>query len=191
VGQIKASEKEGLVIDMPGSPHPLRSHTHQYQRIHVELGPGPGEAWVTATLDFTGDWGGREVSSLGFERLAFEKKDGEWVPRRSLAPRLSDSLLLLEKRRQAFEAGSLDALRALYRLPTVESPGFLEGFSAVRDRKYRVSAWYLRSERDGGQAREEYRFEGTLPDKPVDEKAARTLEWESVDGRLWLVGELR
>ncbi|MGZ3459355.1 MAG: hypothetical protein ACXU86_12730, partial [Archangium sp.] len=79
----------------------------------------------------------------------------------------------------ALESGNREALRAL-RAPGAEAGDGGEAAEVARvmelqKRYYRAEAWYLRLERDEAVASEEWRLEGALPSRPVDEKGQRRL----------------
>jgi hypothetical protein len=84
----------------------------------------------------------------------------------------------LEARRRALESGDRKALEAL-RAPEAEGGGGqaaeLEKVLELQRRHYRAAAWYLRLERDGAVVSEEWRLEGQLPSRPVDERGLRQL----------------
>jgi hypothetical protein len=152
-----------------------------YQRLSVSVAADGERAIVTGTLDFTGAIeGGPQVSSLGLEKVSFVKKGGDWVPDTGLVPRLGAILRALETRRAALERGELgpepdggfgpDAVRLL----------------AMKQRHYRVRAWYIRSERDEVTVAEDYTLEGQLPERPVSDEGTRRLTLESRNGRDFL-----
>jgi hypothetical protein len=172
---LKRTERDGLELALPGVGAPLTSSKHYFARITVRVEPGAQRAEALATLDFTGRLGDTEVSSLGVERVPFVLSQGEWVPEGLATPRLAAVVAALEARRRALEAGDRSALRAL-----VEGgedgggPGAaVEEVLALRKRRYRAEAWYIRLERDEAVASEHWRLEGELPSRPVDERGQR------------------
>lgn len=159
--RLKRLEQEGVQIFVVGSE--LRSSALQFQRIAVLVdGDGRG-ATVTSTLDFRGELqrqsGTRtEVSSLGVERARYTLQDGEWRPQDSDCPRLINIVAELEQRRRTEQ----------------EDAGY-HSFQSTR--------WLIRSDRDEVLVGEDYRFQGTTTDRPLDEKGFRRLTLaESEDG---------
>jgi hypothetical protein len=149
-----------------------------FARLTVLVEPGGERAVVVGTLDFEGTYGdgplATAVSSLGFERVPFVKKDGAWAPEASWAPRLELAVDALERRRRALE--TLDP-KALERLSGGADAGLegLQPLAAMRSRSLKVRAWYLRSEPEGLQAAEEAVLTGDLPERPVHDSASRRL----------------
>ncbi|MFZ5470446.1 MAG: hypothetical protein ACOZIN_13495 [Myxococcota bacterium] len=183
ITSLKRTERTGLTQGVNGSPTPLRSRRHQFDRLQVSAARGAKKATLTATLDFTGSFGDTEVSSLGLERVELEGDD-EWSPVGGWAPRLAAAVAMLERRRQALEAGDLESLAVLGQkmtAPLLAAHPEVQRLLTVRGRKYRARAWYLRSEREEVTVREEYQLVGSLPDRPVDELGARrlTLVWQN------------
>lgn len=177
---LKRTEQRGLALTVPGSSAQLLSQQHHFARITVNVAPGGQRAVAWATLDFTGSMGSTEVSSLGVERVPFVLKEGEWVPERGAAPRLVAVVSALEARRRALEAGDVAALSVLLAPEAAggaEEGGQeeLEGLLALQRRRYRARAWYLRLERDEATVSEQWRLEGDLPSRPVDERGQRQL----------------
>lgn len=176
---LKSTEREGLSLALPGVGEPLMSREHHFARITVSVEPGGQRAVAWATLDFSGRLGGTSVSSLGVERVPFVRRGRDWVPEGLAAPRLAAVVRALESRRQALEAGNREALEGLLvRGAEADAGGGeaeLERVMALQRRRYRSEAWYLRLERDDVVASEEWRLEGQLPSRPVDEKGQRRL----------------
>ncbi|QRN94829.1 hypothetical protein JRI60_37845 [Archangium violaceum] len=178
---LKATEKDGMELAIPGVGTPLRSKGHHFARITVNVEPGGKRAVAWATLDFTGRLERTEVSSLGVERVPFVRRGREWMPEGLAAPRLAAVVRTLEARRRALEAGEGKALEAL-RAPDARGDGGGGEEAAevgkvleVRRRRYRAEAWFLRLERDEAVASETWRLEGDLPSRPVDERGQRRL----------------
>jgi hypothetical protein len=178
---LKATEKDGLELAIPGVGAVLESKGHHFARITVNVEPGGKRAVAWATLDFTGRLNRTEVSSLGVERVPFVRRGRDWVPEGLAAPRLAAVVRALEARRRALEAGDGKALAAL-RAPGVEADGGggaeaaeVEKVLELRRRRYRAEAWFLRLERDEAVASETWRLEGDLPSRPVDERGQRRL----------------
>jgi hypothetical protein len=172
---LKRTERDGLELALPGVGAPLTSSKHHFSRITVRIEPGAERAEAWATLDFTGRMGPTEVSSLGVERVPFVRRQGEWVPEGLAAPRLAAVVGALEARRRALEAGDRSALRALVEAGEDGGEGgaAVEEVLALRKRRYRAQAWYIRLERDDAVASEHWRLEGELPSRPVDARGQR------------------
>ncbi|HYO59501.1 hypothetical protein [Archangium sp.] len=176
---LKSTEREGLSLTLPGVEEPLTSREHHFARITVNVEPGGQRAVAWATLDFSGRLGRTQVSSLGVERVPFVRRGRQWVPENLAAPRLAAVVRALESRRRALEAGDREVLTGL-RTPGAEAEegggvAELERVMELQRRRYRAEAWYLRLERDEVVASEEWRLEGQLPSRPVDEKGQRRL----------------
>ncbi len=177
---LKKTESSGLSLPVGQAEEPLRSTRHHFERIVVEADPETRAAQVATTLDFEGRFGDTIVSSLGLETLRLQWEDGEWRSPGGLAPRLSEITTVLEARRRALESGDLDALAVLSgRTPEAlgKDPA-LTRLLEVRNRRYSVSAWYVRSERDEVLVGEDWRLEGDTPERPVDQKGTRRLSLE-------------
>jgi hypothetical protein len=179
---LKGTEQDGLSLSLAGIPTPLTAKQHRFALITVRPEPGAQRAEALATLDFTGTLGTTQVSSLGVERVPFILKNGEWVPEGQWVPRLAAVVTALEARRQALEAGDTAALARLGALaagdggvPVQVGGPELEALLALKQRRYRVEAWYLRLERDEAVVSEHWRLEGVLPSRPVDQRGERQL----------------
>lgn len=177
--QLKTAERTGFAVQVPGMADPLQSTRANFDRLTVELEPAEGErAFVTATLDLEGKLGDLRVHSLGYERIPFVRERGSYRPEAGLAPTLSGALRALAERRRALEQGDRAALA---RLRGGAPDGALEGdpalqqLLALKGRRYQVAAWYLRLERDSALVTEEFRMEGVLPERPVNERGSRRL----------------
>jgi hypothetical protein len=178
ITQLKHTERDGLTLPLgPGLPS-LVSSRHHFDRITVALDLTARTAKAVSTLDLDGQVGQTRVSSLGLERTPFREADGRWAPSDGYAPLLRDALSLLERRRRALEQDGTAALAALVtpadRAKALSDPR-LAALRAVSHRRYRVQAWYLRTERSRVRVTEEYRLEGDTPDRPVDEEGRRSL----------------
>lgn len=176
---LKATERDGLRVPVPGLEIPLVSRRHYFDRITVRVDSTRVTATAVATLDFDGKLGDVEVSSLGLERVHWRYRDREWEPVEGFAPTLARVVGALEARRRALEAGNLARLGALQGgeggqlLPARDEA--LRALLQVNPRKYRVRAWYIRAEREDVTVSEEYHLSGQLPDRPVDEVGRRRL----------------
>lgn len=169
-----------IVSDSPLLPTRLR-----YDRLAVSLVEDGSAAVVTCTLDLEGAVGKVRVSSLGHERVRFERRGrGGWEPVEGLAPRLSRALAVLMERRGALEAGGVGDLAHLTvdgGLSAASVPQELAG----RRVSYAVKAWFLRGEREGFIVREEHRLTGWSPDRPLDDVGATRLFLVPRDGRFF------
>ncbi|PTL77640.1 hypothetical protein [Vitiosangium sp. GDMCC 1.1324] len=179
ITHLKGTERDGLSLVLPGVGEPLTSLAHHFARITVNVEPGGQRAVAWATLDFRGRLGRTEVSSLGVERIAFVRRGREWMPEGLAAPRLAAVVRALESRRRALEAGDREALAGLL-VPGAEADGGggeeeLARVMSLQRRRYRAEAWFLRLERDEAVATEQWRLEGQVPSRPVDERGQRRL----------------
>jgi hypothetical protein len=178
---LKSFERDGLKLSLPGLAAPLTARELHFDRITVRVEPGAQRAEALATLDFTGTLGDTEVSSLGVEQVPFVLKDGSWGPEGSAAPRLVAVVLALESRRRALEAGDLTALARL--MGPDGDAGVAVGagdpewemLRALKKRRYRSDAWFIRLERDEAAATEHWHLEGDLPSRPVDQQGERKM----------------
>ena len=174
---LKRTERDGLDVPLPGLTARLVSSQHHYDRITVRLLGGAKEALAHATLDFRGQLGATEVSSLGVEEVTFQDREaGGWAPSEGPAPRLAAIVLALERRRQALEQGATPLLSALVGEATASPDPEVARVLTLTHRVYRARAWFIRAERDEVLVSEEYRLEGDLPDRPVDESGTRRLK---------------
>lgn len=173
---LKETEVDGLTLPVPGSDVPLKSRKVRFQRITVAVEPGGQRAEAYATLDFDGTLGTTEVGTAGVERVPFVRRDGDWVPERTAAPRLVAVVTALEARRRALQAADADALTRLAApgTPGVGGPEW-EELRRMRPRGYRAEAWYVRLERDDAIVTEHWRLQGALPARPVDTRGQRQL----------------
>ncbi len=168
ITELKRVERIGLTSPV-GTLGLLEGLELQYQRLSVSVDPKGDRAVVTCTLDFTGTFRrATKVSSLGLERIAFVRRGGAWEPERGYAPRLTAVVLALEQRRVALQGGEFD-------VPADGGAAELATLKAMTRRGYTADAWYIRSEREDVTVSEDYRLEGALPDRPVDERGTRRL----------------
>jgi hypothetical protein len=107
-----------------------------------------------------------QISSLGFERVRFVRKDDEWRAVEGAAPRLSAILRALERRRRALQAGDIPSADGLDAEEAAR-------YRRLQGRTFSVDAWYIRSEKEGVEVSEDYHLVGRLPERPVDERATR------------------
>lgn len=173
---LKETEAEGLTLPVPGSAVPLKSRKHRFARITVAVAPGGERAEAYATLDFDGTLGTTEVGTAGVERVPFVRRDGDWVPEGTAAPRLLAVVTALESRRRALQAADAEALAKLAApgTPGVGGPEW-EELQRMRARGYRAEAWYVRLEREEAVVTEHWRLQGALPARPVDTRGERQL----------------
>jgi hypothetical protein len=101
-------------------------------------------------------------------------REGTWEPEEGWAPRLQKAVEVLEARRRALEAYDVAALRRLSGGADGGLAG-LEELAAMASRSLKVEAWLLRSEPAGALVSEQARLTGSLPDRPVEDTAARRL----------------
>jgi hypothetical protein len=176
ITRLKETETDGLTLPVPGSDVPLKSRKHRFARITVVVAPGGERAEAHATLDFDGTLGPTEVGTAGVERVPFVRRDGDWVPEGTAAPRLLAVVTALESRRRALQAADADALARLAApgTPGVGGPEW-EELRRMRARGYRAEAWYVRLEREEAVVTEHWRLQGALPARPVDTRGERQL----------------
>ena len=177
VSALKEVEDEGLVLPIEGAAGPLRSYKLMYARITVSRSPEGTRAEALATLDFEGTLPPEaRVSGISLERVPFVFEDREWQAPSTAAPRLQGVVRALEARRQALEQGDVARLAALD--PGGRDPASDPGLArllALKSRRYRVDAWFIRIEEDVAVVKERYRLQGDLPDRPVDERGEAQL----------------
>ena len=175
---LKGTEPDGMEVRVKGFAKPLVTTMHSYSRVtFAPAQPGQPPA-LAATLDLNGrlkpqgNVDDLEVSSLGVEELRFAEKGFHWEPLDGWAPRLAAVLATLEARRKALEAGDREALAALVRpqdrVAALAAPR-LQEFLGISQRRYMVSRWLLRLDRDTVSVTEEGRVTGNLPSRPVDD----------------------
>lgn len=182
---LKRTERDGLRLAIANAPGELVSKNHHFDRVTVLLETGGREAVVVATLDFEGTLGKTRVSSLGLERVSFQYREGEWRPVSGFAPTLSGVVAALWARRAALEAGDGSALRGLSGAAEDGGEEEVARVLALSRRKYEARAWYVRSDPEGVTVTEDFRLEGALPDRPVDEKGSKRL-WLERSGNRFL-----
>lgn len=175
ITQLKELEGRGLTVALDGGV--LQSTRLGYQRLHVSL-EQPQRPVVVGTLDFVGalktDWRRTQVSSVGLERVPFVEEGGALKPAAGWAPRLTALVQLLEARRLAIEAGAP--------WPT-EDPADVALWEQMTERRYEVSGWFIRSEREALDVAEDYRLTGQTKDRPIDVKRTKRLRIvERADG---------
>jgi hypothetical protein len=168
--KLKEAEREGVTLQLSTNQAKVVATKARYDRISVHRdAKEPNKTRAVATLDFTGLLGKTEVSSLGFEEVAFVFKDGAWVVASGLAPRLVRILETLESSRQATE------ITTLFGPDGGVDPANILTQPGIKNRRYEVLAWYIRSEREDVLVTEKARLTGDLPDRPVDELVDRSL----------------
>ncbi len=167
-GQLVAllKEKESTLVETQVGDVRFLARRLNYQRLTIDL--NGLQATVTATLDADALWGqDTQVSSLGLERIAFQKQHGEWVPTNGYAPILFETLAALEARRRRIEHGSASAAEM--------DPEDLSLRAQMKDARYHVKAWFVRHEADAVAVTEEFELRGALPDRPIAERRTRQL----------------
>lgn len=186
---LKRLERDGIQLSLRGAAALLESRVLHYAHLSIRMEPGGQRAVVLATLDFTGSLGDTQVSSLGVEQVPFVLRNGDWRLEGQAAPRLAAAVEALEARRRALEAGKSEELARLS-VPERQDGGTqgqedgpvgvgapeLEMVLALKKRRYRAEAWFLRLERDEAVATERWRLEGDLPSRPVDQAGESRLD---------------
>jgi hypothetical protein len=183
ITQLKVAERDGLVLPVSGGR--LAGHQLLYQRISVTVDAAARRATVLATLDFNGQFGATQVSSLGVEKIVFVFDAGVWKPETTLAPRLVAVVNALESRRRALEMGDRGQLSKLAGNPDGGLEAEVERWLELVDRKLRVDAWFIRLEREGGQVSEQYRLEAFGRDRPFRQAGPRKLQLETSGGEFF------
>jgi hypothetical protein len=183
ITQLKEAEKEGL--DLPVLGLSLKSKKVHYQRMTVTLDAPGSRATVLATLDFTGDLGTTEVSSLGVEKIVFTFDGTDWKPQTHLAPRLVAVVSALESRRRALESGNRPALQKLARAPDAGLGAEADAWLELMERKLKVDAWFIRLDRDQVQVSEQYRLDGFGRDRPFRSAGPRRLDLQAAEGEFF------
>jgi hypothetical protein len=186
---LKATEKDGLVLEVPGVPERLVSTRHHFERLVVEVDDKGRTAQAVSTLDFEGRLGRTKLSSLGLERISFEHRGGRWSAR-AHAPILVQVAALLEARRQALHQGDLAALSRLSgqsEQAMLEHPELFRILS-LQNRSYRATAWYVRSDREEVLVGEDFHLQGDTPDRPIDEKGSKRLLLRRSHGEFFFEG---
>ncbi len=188
---LRQTERSGLVLAIPGSAAQLASRRLHYDRITCHIDDPGQEGYALATLDFEGSLGSVEVSSLGLERIPFERDGVGWVPLESLAPRLIAVVAALEARRWALQIGDGEKLAALTRSPEPERAAQQDELFrriASAPNRYRPVAWYIRLERSRALVTEDYRIGGG--DGRTEEKGTRSLTLERHGSQFLFSGSL-
>jgi hypothetical protein len=187
ITELKSREHQGLKLSLPGLAVPLTAREAVFDRITVRVEPGGQRAEALATLDFTGALGDTEVSSLGVELVPFVLRDRSWAPEGQVAPRLSAVVLALDARRRALDSGDTEAMARLTAAPEGEAgvadaggavgvgAAELDMLLALKGRRYRADAWFIRLERDEAAVMEHWHLEGDLPSRPVNQQGERRL----------------
>jgi hypothetical protein len=173
VAQMKSLERGGFEALPLGVK--LSGEKLDYQRMTVKT--EAERISVTATLDFEGTFGERtKVSSLGLERVDFERRDRAWKATGGYAPLLVKTVEALEARRRRIESHKL-------RTDDVEQDDAAR-LNRMRELRFVVEHWYIRHEAERVQITEEGWLSGSLPEKPVYEKVTRRLWLEGATGTL-------
>lgn len=180
---LKVAEKEGFEIPISGGT--LRGKKVHYQRLTVSVDLPGQRATVLGTLDFTGNFGTTEVSSLGVEKIVFVYDGDGWKPQTTLAPRLVAVVQALERRRRALEAGDRGALVKLARAGDGGLGAEADEWLGLLERKLKVDAWFIRLERDEVQVSEQYRLDGFGRDRPFRSAGPRRLNLQAAEGEFF------
>lgn len=186
IAQLKRTEKDGLTLDVPAAPggSKLVTAKHRYDRFSVWYEPGTDVAFVACTLDLEGKLGPVSVGAVTVEKIAFRHQPEGWVPVDNLAPNLVAALSALSRRLAALQSGDQSRLQALVldedpeRVSPAEQQRIrieLGLLAAMKGARYEAKAWYLRAEGDEVTVTEDYRLQGDLPNRPIDEVSSRRL----------------
>ncbi len=170
VTRLKQSERAGLEVPVKGHPATIKSRRHEYQRLSVEVNLEEQRADVAGTLDFEGTLGLTRVHSLGSERVRFTLEEGEWEAKDGFAPQLGRVVAALERRRVELERGLLSE-PSRWGISRKEAAALL----AIEGRSYQAQDWFIRLEPGSARVTEEFRVQGTLPERPVDDKGRTDL----------------
>jgi hypothetical protein len=157
------AEHDGLRLSLPGSPAELTSRRSHYDRITTHLSDDGRSAYAFATLDFEGTVGAVEVSSLGLERIAFERDGSGWKVVGNLAPNLTAIVAAMQERRLALKAS---------------------------ESGYQPDAWYIRVERNGAVVTEDYRLLRQRVAGVDEERGTRRLTLERSGSQFVFSGSL-
>jgi len=190
---LQQSESAGLSLKIPDSPAILVSRRLHFDRVTTHFDPQGVEAYALSTLDFEGTVDSIKVSSLGVERVLFERAGREWRPLRGFAPRLAAVTAALVARRDSLESADAERLERLAASPEVgravrQDELFRRVTSSPRPR-YRVTAWYIRLDRDGALVTEEYQT-GAGDGRLREEKAIHRLTLERRGSEFLFSGSL-
>jgi len=181
ITRLKQSERSGLSLPIPGADEPLLAGSHRYDRFTPWMDLESGTVMLDTTLDFTGKLGEVEVGGFTSEKLVFREVDGDWEPEEGYAPSLTAVVKVLQARYAALQQLDLAALEALRAgAGTTPAPALdtqeLQFLAQLRNRSYKVKAWYIRAEPDEAVVTEDYRLTGDLPERPVDHRGSRRLK---------------
>jgi hypothetical protein len=168
---LKQAESQGFELDV-GLTESLVATRSNFDRVSVTV-QSAEHAVVTATLDFDGKVGATWVSSLGAEKVPFIRRGGEWQPVSGFAPVLTSIVKKLEARREGLQSGKWETICS-GRSDGGESSE-LQTLLNVKHRRVRVKRWLIRSEREDVTVSEEWRVNGDLADRPVDDVGTRRL----------------
>jgi hypothetical protein len=190
---LQQGEGAGRVLSIPGFSESLVSRRLHFDRVTTHFdSPGEG-AYALSTLDFEGTVDSIKVSSLGVERVLFERAGDQWRPVQGLAPRLTAVIAALEARRESLESADAERLESLAASPEIGRAARKdELFGRVASSpkpRYHVTAWYIRLERDGALVTEEYQT-GTLDGQSGEKKGTRRLTLERRGSQFLFSGSL-
>jgi len=190
---LQQGEHAGLALTIPGTSAALLSRRLHYDRITTHVDADDEEAFALSTLDFEGMLGSVHVSSLGVERIPFERYGTQWRPRSSLAPRLAGVVAALEARRQALESGDVGKLVVLAASPEggrTAQDELLRRAASAPQPLHHICAWYIRLERNQALVTEEYRIGEGSAERPPKEKGTRRLTLERQGSQFLFSGSL-
>jgi hypothetical protein len=190
---LQQGERAGLALAIPGTSAVLVSRRLHYDRVTTHVDDDGEEAFALSTLDFEGTLGSIQVSSLGVERIPFERSGTQWRPRSGLAPRLAGVIAALEARRQALEAGDAAKLVGLAASPetgrAAQDELLRRAASAPKPLNH-ICAWYIRLERNRALVTEDYRIGEGSAEHPPKEKGTRRLTLERQGPQFLFSGSL-
>ncbi|HYR56404.1 MAG TPA: hypothetical protein VEM39_09805 [Myxococcaceae bacterium] len=190
---LQQSESAGLSLKIPDSPASLVTRRLHFDRVTTHFDSRGEEAYALSTLDFEGTVDSIKVSSLGVERVVFERAGREWRQLQGLAPRLTAVIAALLARRESLESADAERLERLAASPEVgraarQDELFRRVASSPKPR-YRVTAWYIRLDRDGALVTEEYQT-GAGDGRFGEEKGTRRLTLERRGSEFLFSGSL-
>ena len=185
-------EHAGLALAIPGTSAALLSRRLHYDRITTHVDADGEGAFALSTLDFEGTLASVHVSSLGVERIPFERRGTQWQPRTGLAPRLAGVVAALEARRQALESGDVAKLVVLAASPEAgraAKDALLGRAASAPQPLHHICAWYIRLERNQALVTEDYRI-GEGSERPPKQKGTTRLTLERQGSQFLFSGSL-
>ncbi len=190
---LQQSERAGLALAVPGTAASLVARRLHYDRVTTHVDADGEAGFALSTLDFEGTLDSIQVSSLGVERIPFERQGTEWRPRSGLAPRLAAVVAALEARRQALESGDGGKLVVLAASPEggrEAQDELLRRTASAPQPLHRICAWYIRLERNRALVTEDYRIGAGVAKPLPQEKGTRRLTLERQGSQFLFSGSL-